>query len=405
MVADVAFTNGPASVFGTDRTLEPGHASLLNASACVSSEFEEGLLSRGHVGAAIDSGGFALAEQYDVNGQTFLDACIRACEICARFEDAIMEIRTVINEEVPWYIRDQHSNAWMTIGPALAGALCLDLDEDRFREVLRISANLAVVGLYDLYFDTTPIRNYTTGFRTQAGVSTVLLGAAGLTGSTQALEGVYNPLRDMMDGEFERMFAELGTEWHLERIYFKPWPTCGHNRPVITALKEIADEVDVKSVESIEVHTYSHAVDMMGGQDPEWFTQAKFSTPYAVARYIVSGDIDFEHFEANRIRESDVQSLADRVTLHVDPEHDAVFPDQWGATVKIDTDDGSTLSATCDAPIGGYRNPLPDADLHEKFHAALLWGVDEEYAVDALEMLLKIPEQDVRTVGAALRTD
>lgn len=398
---EAAFADGPASIIGTDRRVEPGQAALVNAAASIAQEIEEGHNAGGHVGASVVVGGFALAEQADADGRTFVEAVVRAYEICARLEYAIFAMKDRLNEAVPWLLRNPHST-WTTVGPAIAGALCLGLDEDELRETFRIAANLAVISMDDPYEDGAPSRNFTAGFSAQAGVNAALTAAAGLEGSSAAMQRVYDPLRELTGESFDRSFAELGEVWESTRNYFKLAPSCRYTHPPLDALREVRDDVVPDAVESIDVYSYRNAVDLDHVTVPT-LTSAKFSIPYVLARYLTTGDVWLDDFDDDARGDEATLALADRVSLHHDPRYDETFPDHWSARVAVTHADGSTVTGECIDPPGDYRRHPDRERLTGTFRDLFAWRFDDDGADAALDAVLDLPDRDVRSVGAVLR--
>lgn len=395
------FADGPSSILGTERQTEAGQAALVNGAASIAQEIEEGHNSGGHVGASIVVGGFALAEKYDADGRTFLEACIRSYEICARLEYAIFAMKERLNEAAPWLLRNPHST-WTTIGPALTGAQCMDLDADELRETFRIAANLAVISMHDPYEEGAPSRNFTAGFSAQAGVNAALTSAAGLEGSASAIERVYDPLREMKGEAFDRSFAELGNVWEITRNYFKLAPSCRYTHPPLDALREVIDDVDRDDIERIDVFSYRNAVDL-DHRDVPTLTSGKFSIPYVLARYISTGDIWLDDFDDESLTDESVRALAEKVTLHHEPKYDESFPDHWSARVEVTHTDGRTVVGECVDPPGDYRRHPDRERLEGKFRDLLAWRLGDDKGEAALEAVLDLSNRDVRSVGSALR--
>lgn len=392
--SDGQFADGQAHILGTGRAVTPTQAALINGATAIAQEIEEGHDTGGHVGAGIVAGGLAAAEAADCSGKQFVDACVRSYEVCIRVERAIFTMKDRINDAVPWCVRDPHST-WTAIGPAMTAAQCLDHDEAQLQETFRIAANLAVVSMHDPYEEGPPARNFTAGVSAQAGVTAALLADAGLQGSGAAIGAVYDPFEELLDDGFTPAFKTLGDDWEIARNYFKPYPSCRYTHPPLDALRD-AEPIDGE-VESITVRTFENATDMAHAT-PTTLTSAKFSTPYVLARYLISGAVSLEHFSPDAVTDQEVQSLADRVSLSVDPDYEAAFPEKWGAAVTVTCADGRTMSGACEVPRGDRRRPLSNATYRERTRRLLEWGIESDAkvdaAIDALDTLLSRPIRD-----------
>ncbi|XVH33023.1 MmgE/PrpD family protein [Haloferacaceae archaeon DSL9] len=399
---------GDATILGTSRRVDPTHAALFNAAAAIAQEIEEGHDRGGHVGAGIVAGSIGVAESANLSGREFVAACVKAYELCVRLEYAIFAMKAELNEAVAWLIRDPHST-WTTVGPAIATALCLGVDENGLRETFRTAANLAVVSMHDPYAEGAPARNFTAGYSAQAGVSAALVATNGVAGSASGIEAVYDPLRGLLaPGEFDALFADLGESWEVTRAYLKLVPSCRYTHAPLDALERLEtdgadlDALDPNAVDRIDVYTYANAVDM-NHQRPETPTSAKFSIPYVLARRIISGPLSLADFDRTAVADDRVRALAERVFVHRDAAFDEAFPDDWGARVELRFDDGSSVEATRERPHGDHRDP-PSADELDELFRLLLGTVHDEAALDpAVDALDGVLERPVRDVVAALR--
>ncbi|POG56107.1 MmgE/PrpD family protein [Haloferax marisrubri] len=399
---DASLADGPASALGTDRRVDPAQAALLNATAAITQEIEEGHNRGGHVGASIVAGAVGVAEAHDIDGESFVDACVRSYELCARFEYAIFAMKARMNEAIPWLVRDPHST-WTTLGPALTAAVCAGQSPDEVRETVRTALNLAVVSMHDPFAEGAPSRNVTAGFSAQAGVSAATLAAAGLRGSPAAMEAVYDPFATLLgDGEFAALFDSLGDDWWITEAYQKPYPSCRYTHAPLDALRDAgADELAPDDVDRIDVYTYRNGVDMSHAR-PETLTAAKFSTPYVLARWVADGSVELGDFLDDALGDEAVQSLSERVHLHADEAFERAFPDDWGARVEVTARDGSRYVGEREYPRGDYRDPLSESDLAARNRDLLAFGLGEDAADAALDALSSVGSNPVRETVAAL---
>lgn len=394
---------GDASVVGTDRTTDPGTAALLNATAAITPEIEEGHNTGGHVGAGIVVGGVALAEAADADGEALVEGVVKAYELCTRIENAIFLMKARMNESLPWLLRDPHST-WTTIGPAVAGTIAMGADDDTVAEAFRLGANLAVVSMHDPYEEGSPARNFTSGFSAQAGVNAALAADAGLEGSRAAMTEVYDPLREMKGEAFDQSFADLGDHWSITENYYKFTPSCRYTHAPLGALEQVVEDVRVDEVESVDVYAYQNACDL-DYADYTTMTSAKFSIPFVLGRYLAVGgrDLWLDDFTGDALTDPETRALAERVHLHYEQAYEDLFPDHWSARVAVTHTDGTTVEAEClDAP-GDHRNFPGEDALVTKFDRLLAPRLGDERASEALETLLDVRNEQVRSVGAVLR--
>ncbi|MFW5905635.1 MAG: MmgE/PrpD family protein [archaeon] len=403
LLAPDALPEGRASIPGSDRQVTPEHAALVTTAAAISQEVEEGHDRGGHAGASIVAGGLSTAEVEGLPGRDFVANVIKVYEITTRMEYALFAMKDRLNDAVPWLVRDPHST-WTTVGPALSTALALGASAEDLRETFRIAANLAVVSMHDPYVEGAPARNLTAGFSAQAGVTAARTGLAGVRGSKRAIEAVYDPLDALLgEGEFTKLFENLGEDWWITESYNKPYPSCRYTHPALDALRDIAniESVDPRDVDRIVVQTFENAA-AMDHQDPTTPTSAKFSIPYVLGRYLVSGGVSLQHFLEDVVREPAVLDLAKTVTVDAEARFEAEFPDSWGAAVRVETTDGRVLTGDRAYPSGDHRDPMTEEDFEKRTRDLLAWGLDD--GVDeAAAALFDLPNRSMDSVARSLR--
>lgn len=395
--------SGSATVLGTVRQVPVADAALLNTTAAVSQEIEEGHNTGGHVGASIVAGAVGVAEAYEVSGEAFVEACVKAYELCTRLERSLFAMKGQLNAVSDWLLRNPHST-WTTVGPAITTALCLEASPAELRETFRTAANLAVVSMHDPYEEGPPARNFTAGFSAQTGVSAALTCQTGLRGSAAALKRVYDPFDEELKTGFTDSMATLGEVWEITENYFKPYPSCRYTHAPLDALREIdTSSIVPETIDEIVVETYANGVDM-NNKRPETPTGAKFSTPYVLARYLVSDAVKLDHFTPEALRDSVVSSISTRVTLQADPEFEAAFPNQWGARVRVTTEDGQRYTGERAYPRGDYRDPLSAEAFWSRNRELLEWGLDDSTTSEAVQTLQTIRNRPVAATVATLRS-
>jgi len=400
---------GEASVLGSKRRVQPEQAALLNTAAAIAQEIEEGHNTGGHVGASIVASGLPVAETEAVDGETFVAHCIRVYEICVRLERALFAMKDKLNEAVPWLLRNPHST-WTTVGPALITALCRGATPTELKETFRIAANLAVVSMHDPYAEGAPARNFTAGFSAQAGVSAAHTGLAGLQGSQAAIEQVYDPFDELLEGGFTSSFDTLGEHWEITEQYLKPYPSCRYTHPPLDALRDAMATGERKTgknaelvadIERIWVKTFENATEM-SHTEPETITGAKFSTPYVLARYLLDDEITLDSFTEEKITDESVRTLAGTVSLETSGQFEKAFPESWGASVKVELADGTELTGECAYPRGDYRKPLSKSSYHKRNRRLLAEGLPANQVEPALTALAELEIHPIRATVAHL---
>jgi len=124
---------GNATVFGHDVRVQPVWATMVNATAGVSLEMDEGnRLGGGHPSIHVTPGAIAVAEDLACSGSEVLASIIVGYEVISRIGTA-----TTVKAEV-------HSHGtWGTIGTAAAAARLMGFDAGQTRVVMNLAMSMS----------------------------------------------------------------------------------------------------------------------------------------------------------------------------------------------------------------------------------------------------------------------
>ncbi len=100
-------------------------------------------------------------------------------------------------------------------------------------------------------------------------------------------------------------------------------------------------------------------------QRPKNGYMAKFSIPYLLATGFVRGNVGFEHFTEQAVRDADVLALAGKVRYVVDPANP--YPNAFTGHIRATMKDGSVIEERQPHFRGGANEPLTRQDIHDKF--------------------------------------
>ena len=175
----------------------------------------------------------------------------------------------------------------------------------------------------------------------------------------------------------------LGEDWAVDQGYVKFHSTCGHIHPVIESLADalrkpgdaagvpwqLGARVEPEEIESVTVHVGVRASELDGLPDVMTPLAARFSIPFSVATAITNGAADASAFEGNALTDPGIRALAERVTVHPDPDYDDMFPVFHRARVEIRFRNGRVSHGRCENPYGNPQNRASDEDIRWKFES------------------------------------
>lgn len=316
-----------------------------------------------HPAAVVIPATLALGEKMHVSGLDLLTAIVVGYEAGIRIGQAAGEA---------------HYETWHTtgtcgvFGAAAAAGKLLNLDENAMSWALG-NAGTQAAGLWQFLEDGALSKPLHPGRAAYSGLLAALMAARGFTGPHRILEGEKGFLKATSSQyDLSAVSDELGKEYRISDVSIKPYPSCRHSHPQIDAAREIARRPDFNPLEidSVHVFTYGAAVAVAGGKGhyPSVTADAKFHSPYCVARTLQNGTVGLRDFD-ERVIESDqyTKALVNRITIEIGDEFERRFPKAWGTRVEVRMTDGRLFSSEVRYAKGDPENPLTENELYEKY--------------------------------------
>jgi 2-methylcitrate dehydratase PrpD len=217
------------------------------------------------------------------------------------------------------------------------------------------------------------IRAVREGFPAQAAVQSALLARDGVTGFEQPLEGRAGFYALYAGSEYEPadLLDAHGTQFWIEHLTFKRWPSCRGTHPFIELALNLrsAPGFDLQCIERIDIRIdevqrmLTEPAARKAG--PQTLIDAKFSIPFCLALALVCGTVDLDSFGPEALGDPAVLALAARVSTTVNAG-EGWQPGSGGAMV-IRLRDGTALEAQTADSLGCPARPLTTEDLVAKF--------------------------------------
>jgi 2-methylcitrate dehydratase PrpD len=346
-----------ATLIGHGGRVDPLLATFVNATAGVALEVDEGSrLGGGHPAIHVVPAALAVAEDTGAAGRRLLEAIVAGYEVCSRIGSATTPRPNV------------HSHGtWGAIGTAVAVARLAGLDAGGVKAVINLAASMSPANTWTTALRGVTIRNAYPGRSGLDGILAVDLHRAGFTGLPDAPADVYGTI---LADRFEpaRALEGLGGPLRIQQNYFKLYACCRYNHFALDALLAMAraERLPADEVERVVVTTIPFGP-RMADPDPASMLAAKFSIPYAVAAALVLGRADVSAFVEPALLDPRVRALAERVEVRVDPQMSPRRSDYPTARVEIVRRDGRVLSGTTTVVRGDFEDPVPAAEVVEKF--------------------------------------
>jgi 2-methylcitrate dehydratase PrpD len=334
-----------------------------------------------HVTPEIVPPALAIAERDDCSGRDLLVAIAAGCEVTTRIG---------IGADYPVFrARGWHGpGIFGPFGAAAAAGRLLDFDTDTMARAFGLAGSQAA-GTFAAW--GTPTVKFHQCRGALSGLMAALLAQQQFVATREFLTakdgGLYNAY--VNGGKPDAVIADLGQRFELEQIALRLWPSASLIQGMTTALFDLIGKhkVDVSRVRRVVIALSQGAFDMHGGFDTY---KAKFeallSAHYTAAAILHDRALTLAQFEPNRYDDPKLRAFA---AAKVEVRPDASIK---GAQAKVDIamDDGATLSARCEHPLGSFENPLSRADVEQKFRLyaeAVLPGANVARVIGAVDRL------------------
>ena len=381
-VLDEIAGDGPATVIGTGKRIDPVSASLANGLMIRCMDYND-IYWKQDPSHPSDIFPAALAgcERAKSDGKELIVGLVLGHEFEMRFcEAAFPGIR-----ERGWH----HATLTAFVSPIVAGR-AMHLGWEQIQHAIGISASRhATLGAVTAG-KLTMMKNTVDPMATQSGVLAALMAEKGYTGPEHVVDGkeglthCFGPawkLNLLTDG--------LGESWRITQCGMKAFPTEALTHTPISAVLDIVKSNDLKpeQVEKVQIRSLARAADILSDPskyDPQSKETADHSLPYVIAAAIAERQVTPVQFEMKKIMDPTIRAQLKKVEVVADPEIEKVFPALQRVIVNLTATDGRTFTKQLDYPKGDPRNPLSDAEVEEKF-AALADGVLSEGAQKKLK--------------------
>lgn len=379
---------GPARLFGGGKTTVDA-AAYLNAISAVALELDEGnKYARGHPASHAFPAALAVAQARQASGSELAAALVVGHELASRFGRA-----TRLHAGV-----HPHGN-WGVVGAAAATSKLMGLDASATTSALDAACGLALATPWESALHGNPVRNTWVGAANFSGIVAARMASAGVARATGTPEASLGRIL----GEFEpaKLTEELGSRFDLGNAYFKRHASCSYTHPPADAVLEILErrpDLDTGRVRSILVETHRIAA-ALNLTECRTRLAAMFSVPYVVTAALSTGDCRPEAFDEDRRADPEIRRLISVTKMVATEEFDRRLPDERGARVTIELQDGVTLAAEVPNPVGDtdYR-PFGLEEIRGKLEVLLgPLGVEVEELEAAVRGLLSAED-----VGRAL---
>lgn len=377
-----------ATNFVTFEKTSAHYASLINGGASHFLELDDvHKASILHPGASIIPAAFAVAEWKQASGKDLIEAVALGFEVAIRIGEAV----------TPSHYEIFHTTGTVgTFGAAAAAGKLLGLSVEEMVHALG-SAGTQAAGLWEFIEDGAMSKQLHPAKAAANGLLSAVLAKEQFTAASQILEGRRGFFAGLVkEVKEELLFKQLGEGYKIVENSFKIHSCCRHIHPTLDCLQEIYRENGSRTddVVRIVVETYQVALNITDKPNPRTVFEAKFSLPYASALMLVKGRAGLDQFTEENLFDAKIRNLADKVSLHVDPVMDALYPKLWPSQVTVNYSDGTTITKETQSPKGDPENPAGEQELVEKFLSLAKKVVSEQQAQETATGIMNLESME-----------
>ena len=352
--------DGSAQLIPSGKKTSPYFAAMVNAAAAHMVEQDDlHNSSVFHPACVVFPPAIAIAQDIGASGKELLTACVVGYEVGIRVGEFLGRSHYKIF----------HTTATAgTIAAAVTAGRLLRLNADQMQDALG-SAGTQAAGLWEFLKTAADSKQLHTAAAAANGVMAASLAAKGFSGAEDIFEGEKG-----MGNAFsqkpraDKLVEKFGERWALLETSFKYHASCRHTHPAADALWTVMQENDLAVEDIAEVETFVHqaAIDVLGAVGkPQTVHQSKFSMGTVLGVLAHNGFAGLGEFE-RALGDDRIDSFRQKVSMTLDPDVDAAYPEKWVGKVKVTTTDGRELDALVTDPKGDPGNTLSRNEIEAK---------------------------------------
>ena len=348
-MAELIYAGGDIAVVGSQKRFGFMGASTAMGHASNAFDIDDGYSMTGiHPGTSFIGGLLAAAYEKNILRNDFLAALLVAYETSMRSSHAVID-----------YYRHNHSSGTFgSIGIAAGVGRIYGFSKEELYNVLSVADFNATMAPGIISVENPSMNKDGVPFGVMVGGLALMDSMNGFTGSGYIL-----------DADVHRHYLEdLGSDYYVMKLYFKPYPCCRWAQPAIDATKWMMGENDLTldDIKRITIHSFAKAV-LLSKIVPATTDEAQYNIAYPVAATAVHGDFGLEQVRPEAFGDRRVAGMMDKLAYMVDPDMETQYPARRMARVEADTVDRRHLVSPAFEPRGEASENIGLDWLTDKF--------------------------------------
>jgi 2-methylcitrate dehydratase len=294
------------------------------------------------------------------------------------------------------------------VSSAAAAAVANGLPAEQTRHALSlaVTANLSLqatrLGELSMW------KGCAAGNACRNGVFAAELAAAGITGPPAPFTG-RGGLFQVTGGEPDMRWLGPSARPAIAGCHVKRYPSGYFSQGAIQASLDLHSLLHGRVPVAVRVGTFEFGKKVMAGDAEKWHPAtretADHSIPYVVACALARGTVHRDDLDDSQLADPEIRRLLGMLTVEVDPECAAAWPDACMNRVTVVFADGAEESAAVRYYRGHAKNPMSDRELEGKFRdqaASVITDADADALVKAIWTLDEAASSDALFAWNAL---
>ncbi len=377
-------TSGKSSVFGCSYKTDIHNAAFINGTTAEAIEAQDGVRFGGnHPGAAVIPAALAVGESIKADGKKIIESIVAGYEAANR-PSAAMHSWHTLSGFLP-------TGTCGTFGAAVAAGKLKGLDQKKMESAFGNAGYILPISTAENLMGGYTVKIIQGGQAASSGIMAAGLAENNITGAPYILEGStlnggFVKITTAAEPDFEKLSDNLGKEYSIMDVYFKPFTACRHTHGSAQAMLEIKNEkkINPEDVEKIDVFTYGIAELAVGKEVTEnsTFVSAQFSIPYVVSVSLFDGELGARQLTEKRLSDKNLVEFSKKVSVKTDEKINQLYPDKTSTRVEITLKNGEIVKKQIDIPKGDPRDPMDIEDISEKLR--LFSGERDRVSIDKI---------------------
>jgi 2-methylcitrate dehydratase PrpD len=368
-----AVDKGTCTAIGHHETFDAFDAALINGTAAHGEDYDDTFEGGPvHSGAVIVPAVLAACEREGLAGGNALVGIVTGTELLCRLS-LVAPMATHNGGFHPTAI-------FGTLAAAGGVSAAFGLPQDDIASALGIAGSMAS-GIIEYLAEGTWTKRMHAGWAAQSGLRAALLARGGFRGPRTVLEGVhgvYRAFAPSVPPDFEPLLAQLGREWVMPSIAFKPYACGTMTQPYVDCAIQLAEDgIAPEDISEIACAVAEGTVarlwePLAAKRRPPTPYAAKFSTPFCMAIGFFDRAAGLAQFTDARIHDPALLDLAAKIRYVVDPANE--YPRKFTGHLRVTLNDGSEREYREPCLRGGVEAPLSLEELEQKFRSNAAYG-------------------------------